>query len=447
MNASLSERELAERLQAPLARDLGTTGAIESLRRLSGGANMESWSFDCDGQGFVLRRAPSAAFMQGRAYPHDVEALQPGDGLGTGFVMRRVEAEVNPAAILAAPAPNLLADLARELAGIHRVPLDAVPGVPHADAAGILAQLQQQFEEYGADRPILALALRWLHAHLPAPGPATLVHGDFRMGNVMADAQGLAAVLDWELAHIGDPHDDLAFGCMTVWRFGHIDKPAYGLGQLDDFFAAYEAAGGQPVDRERFHFWLVLRTLWWALGCIRMGTRWRSGADRSLERVVIGRRTAENELDLLLLLEPEAPQAERDKALPPVAPDKASPQGEPSAAEIVTAVAEWLEAEIKPRMSGRDKFQTVVALNALGMVRRELARPAVVEDHALAQDLLSGKATLATPGLLAHLRRTVLDKLGNDVPKYAALKLARERWPGAMCPAQALLGCMSQALH
>jgi hypothetical protein len=110
-------------------------------------------------------------------------------------------------------------------------------------------------------------------------------------------------------------------------------------------------------------------------------------------------------------------------------------------------VAEWLEAEIKPRMSGRDKFQTVVALNALGMVRRELARPAVVEDHALAQDLLSGKATLATPGLLAHLRRTVLDKLGNDVPKYAALKLARERWPGAMCPAQALLGCMSQALH
>jgi glucose-6-phosphate-specific signal transduction histidine kinase len=98
-------------------------------------------------------------------------------------------------------------------------------------------------------------------------------------------------------------------------------------------------------------------------------------------------------------------------------------------------------------MSGRDKFQAAVALNALGMVRRELARPALVEDHALSLDLLSGKVTLATPGLLAHLRRTVLDKLGNDVPKYAALQLARERWPGAVCPAQALMGSGGQALH
>ena len=466
MSASLSNSDIAERLQAPLTRDLGTTGAIKSLRRLSGGANMESWSFDCDGQGFVLRRAPSEAFMQGRRYPHDVEArliraaraagvrapevvaeLRPGDGLGTGFVMRRVEAEVNPAAILAAPAPNLLTDLARELAHIHRVPLDAVSGVPRSGAAEILADLQHSFEEYGADRPILALALRWLHKHLPKASETTLVHGDFRMGNVMADDQGLAAVLDWELSHLGDPHEDLAFGCMTVWRFGHIDKPAYGLGQLDEYFAAYEAASGRTVDRERFHYWLVLRTLWWALGCIRMGTRWRSGADRSLERVVIGRRTAENELDLLLMLEGEAPKVEREQALPPSAPDKASPQGEPSALEIVTAVAEWLEAEIKPRMSGRDKFQTVVALNALGMVRRELARPALVEDHALSLDLLSGQVTLATPGLLAHLRRTVLDKLGNDVPKYAALQLARERWPGAMGVAQALMGSAGNALH
>ena len=447
MNASLDHREIAQRLQAALARDLGAKGAIESLHRLSGGANMESWSFDCDGQGFVLRRAPTAQFMQLRSFGHDVEArliravraagvrapevvaeLQPGDGLGTGFVMRRIEAEVNPAVILSAPAPNLLADMARELAGIHRVPLEAISGVPRIDAAAMLAQLQQQFEAYGADRPIVALALHWLHAHLPAPGDVTLVHGDFRMGNLMADARGLVAVLDWELAHIGDPHEDLAFGCMTVWRFGHIDKPACGLGQLDEYFAAYEAASGRQVDRQRFHYWLILRTLWWALGCIGMGERWRSGADHSLERVVIGRRAAENELDLLMLLERDAPAAERERPLPPGAPEQAPPRGEPSAAEIVTAVAEWLEADIKPRMSGHDKFQTVVALNALGMVRRELARPVNAHDHALAQDLLSGKTGLTTPGMLAHLRRAALDKLGNDVPKYAALKLARERW-------------------
>lgn len=408
---------------------------------------MESWSFDCEGRGFVLRRAPSAAIMEGRPYGHSVEAalirtvraagvrapevvaeLQPEDQLGTGYVMRRVEAEVDPRTILSAPPPALLGDLARELAAIHAVPLATVHGVPHLGGAEILADLQRRFEAYGADRPILALALRWLHHHLPVPGAKTLVHGDFRMGNVMADANGLAAVLDWENAHVGDPHDDLAFGCMTVWRFGHVDKPAYGLGSLEDFFATYEKASGRTVDRSRFRFWLILRTLWWALGCIQMGTHWRNGADRSLERVVVGRRTAENELDLLLLLESDAPEVERARPLPPPATTRAVPLGEPSATELVTAVAEWLNTEIKPRMSGRDKFHAAVALNALGIVRRELSRPVVVEDPALAQSLTSGSISLETPGVLAQLRRGALDKLENDVPKYAALRVARERW-------------------
>src|SRR3546814_9490874 len=68
---------------------------------------------------------------------------------------------------------------------------------------------------------------------LPISDPV-LVHGDYRMGNIMVDmaegqAGGLAAVLDWELAHLGDGHEDLAFGCMTVWRFGRLDRPAFGV--------------------------------------------------------------------------------------------------------------------------------------------------------------------------------------------------------------------------
>ena len=130
----------------------------------------------------------------------------------------------------------------------------------------------------------IALAIRWCEDHLPGAAPPVLVHGDYRMGNVMVDAEGLAAVLDWELAHRGDAHEDLAFGCMAVWRFGRLDRPAFGLGSLEDYFAAYEAAGGVRVDRERFRFWLVYRTLWWALGCLQMGAAWRSGADRTVER-------------------------------------------------------------------------------------------------------------------------------------------------------------------
>lgn len=126
----------------------------------------------------------------------------------------------------------------------------------------------------------------------------------------------LTGVLDWELAHRGDFHEDLAFGCMAVWRFGRLDAPGFGLGSLGDLFATYAAAGGAPVDPARFRFWLVYRTVWWALGRLGMGQTWRSGADRSVERVVVGRRDAEQELDLLLLLEDEAPQAKRACPLP-----------------------------------------------------------------------------------------------------------------------------------
>ena len=257
-----------------------------------------------------------------------------------------------------------------------------------------------------------------------------LVHGDYRMGNVMVGADGLAAVLDWELAHRGDAHEDLAFGCMSVWRFGRLDRPAFGLGSLEDYFAAYEGAGGVKVDRTRFRFWLVYRTLWWALGCLQMGAAWRSGADRTVERVVVGRRTAEQELDLVRLLEEEAPEVERERALPSSPEPVPAPAGEPTNAEIVQAVRDWIEAAIKPGAQGHAKFEAVVAMNALGIVLRDLGADVRAEDKALAEALLSGARTLAEPGLLAKLRRDVLGKCAVDSPKYAPLAAARADWRG-----------------
>lgn len=443
--------ELADPLSAFMARSIGP-GTLSGLARLSGGANMESWAFDWAGESYVLRRAPSAEFMEGRPYGHAVEAalvkaahaggvkapevvgvLTDGDGLGTGYVMRRVLAEVSPARILADPPPSLLADLARELARIHALPRAALPdAIPVMDTAAALAELEARFLSYGGDRPAIALAIRWCADHLPDPAPPVLVHGDYRMGNVMVDVAretgGLAAVLDWELAHFGDAHEDLAFGCMTVWRFGMLDKPAFGVGGLEDYFAAYEAAGGAPVDRRRFHFWLVYRTLWWALGCLQMGAAWRSGADTTVERVVIGRRTAEQELDLLLLLEDEAPQAERDRALPPSPDALPAPTGEPLNREIVAAVRDWLAESIKPAATGHAKFEVVVAMNALGIVMRDLDARVRAEDKTLADALLHGETSLAEPGLLARLRRAALDKCAVDSPKYAALARARDLW-------------------
>lgn len=445
--------ELTDLLSAFMTRAVGP-GALSGLARLSGGANMESWAYDWAGGAYVLRRAPSADYMADRPFGHADEAalvmaaraggvkapevvgvLGGGDGMGTGYVMRRVIAEVNPATILAHPPPSLLSDLGRELARIHALPRNIIPlAIPLMDSAEALAELKARFLAYGGDRPVIALAIRWCEAHLPAATEPVLVHGDYRMGNVMVDVAsesgGLAAVLDWELAHLGDAHEDLAFGCMTVWRFGAIDRPAFGLGSLEEYFAAYEAAGGAPVDQGRFHFWLVYRTLWWALGCLQMGQMWRSGADTSVERVVIGRRTAEQELDLLLLLEDGAPADERAKPLPASPSVPPEPAGEPINREMVQAVRDWLESEIKPGAQGHGKFQVAVAMNALGIVMRDLGAATRAEDKALAEALMCGATTLAEPGLLGGLRRAALDKCTIDSPKYAALARAKILWGG-----------------
>ena len=420
-----------------------------SLERLSGGANMESWRFSAGDAVCVLRRAPSLEMMAGRPMDHAGEAaliraaraagvmapevlveLEPGDGIGSGYVMRAISGSPDPNLFLAEADPALgIADIARELVATHSTEPAGLP-VPVMDTAAALGELRQRFLSYGGDRPILALALRWLAGSIPPPVTPRLVHGDFRLGNLMFEHGRLTGVLDWELAHLGDPHEDLAFGCMTVWRFSRPDRPGYGLTTVAELARAYEAAGGERFDPERFCFWTIYRTFWWALGCLQMGGFWRAGHDRSVERVVVARRTAEQELDLLLLLEDQAPAAERARPLPPATAPLAPGEGEPSGAEILTAVSEWLASEVKPLVSGRGKFDLAVARNALGIVTRELEQRPVASDAALAADLLAGKVTLATPGLLARLRRMALDKLTADMPKYPALANARALWEG-----------------
>ena len=438
---------LAQGLERALAR-IGWP-APTGLERLSGGASMESWRFASGGAAGVLRRAPSPEVMAGRPMDHAGEAgligaahaagvtapevlvvLEPADAIGTGFVMRALPGTPDPVLILTTPEPaRLLADLAGALAAIHRLPLSGLTA-PVMETAAALGELKTRFIGYGGDRPILALAARWLEANLPAPVPPKLVHGDFRLGNLLVDAGRLSGVLDWELAHLGDPHEDLAYGCMTVWRFSRPDRPAFGLGSIDEFTQAYEAAGGGPVDPARLRFWLVYRTFWWALGCLQMGAMWRDHADRSLERVVVARRTAEQELDLLMLLEQDAPETERARAVPAAQPGTGPQLGEPTGAEVLTAVSEWLTSDIKPLVSGRGKFDLAVARNALGIVARELEQRPAATDAVLAADLLSGKADLATPHLLARLRRMAMDKLTADMPKYPALAAARAHWEG-----------------
>ncbi|ASJ92450.1 phosphotransferase family protein [Porphyrobacter sp. CACIAM 03H1] len=420
-------------------------------QRLTGGAVMESWRFSAGGSDYVLRRAPSLAFMEGRPYGHHVEAalieaarakgvtapevvavLEEADGLGSGFVMRALPGTADPKVILGCDDPDgLLREAARDLARIHRLRQDDVPeGVPVMDYRAAIADLKAQFMTAGGDRPIIALGLKWLEDYCPAPVEPVLNHGDYRMGNLLVEGSNLTGVLDWEIAHFGDSHEDLAFGCMAVWRFARYDRPALGLGSIEDYLAAYEAEAGVTVDPARFRFWTIYRTVWWALGCLKMAAQWRSGADRMLERVVISRRTSEQELDLLLLLEEDAPEVELAREVWD-GPIEWRHRGEASTSEIATAISEWL-ATLKDKLTGHDRFQLAVARNALGMIAREHQDMIRVDicDEGLCRDILDGEKSLSTEGLLSDLRADALRKLRSDVPKYAAHAYARKKWTG-----------------
>lgn len=427
-------------------------GEPTSLERLTGGANMESWRFEAGSELFVLRRAPSAEMMEGRPFLHDTEAaiiraakaagvtapevvveLEPADGIGTGFVMRALTGTANPKEILLFDeAGALLTEAARDLARIHRLKrVDLPEAVPLMDYREAIANLREQFEEAGADRPIIALGLKWLEDNCPEEIDPVLVHGDYRLGNLLAEAPGrLTGVLDWELAHFGDRHEDLAFGCMAVWRFARYDRPALGLGSLEDYFAAYEAESGFAIDRARFRYWTIYRTVWWALGCLRSAKAWRDGADRMLERVVISRRTSEQELDLLMLLEEEAPDEERGKKLQPF-DGYPEGKGEADAHELAIAISEWLET-LKGSVSGHDRFQLAVARNALGIIGRNDRGgtwPSAFNSKHTRREFEDG-LDLSSEHHLMMARSYALEKVAIDSPKYPALAIARKKWIG-----------------
>jgi aminoglycoside phosphotransferase (APT) family kinase protein len=310
----------------------GATGVVGAAK-LSGGASQETWSFDIvhpDGNiGAILRRAPQgygaaptraaglsaeATLMQlaydaGLPSPRVLHVLQPQDELGTGFIMARVEGETIARKILrddqfAQARPKLARQLGQVLVGIHGLALAQLPELRRMTATKEIDELERDYRSFDWPRPVFELTLRWLRDRDPGPPQqVTLVHGDFRHGNLIIGPDGVRAVLDWELAHTGDPMEDLGWICVNSWRFGEIDKPVGGFGSREELFAGYEAAG-HSVDPARVMFWEVMGTLRWGVMCCGMMQRFRLGPDHSMERAMIGRRSSETEIDLLRLLAP-----------------------------------------------------------------------------------------------------------------------------------------------
>lgn len=227
------------------------------------------------------------------------------------LVTRRVEGESIPRRILrrveADPSLGirLAGDCGRALARIHRLATPPFSALPDGhDPLCYVEELAASLEALPAARPALRLGLRWLRRHAPAPSERkTVVHGDFRNGNLLVTDAGLAAVLDWELAHLGDPMEDLAWLCLRCWRFGADDQEVGGFGPRAALREAYEAAGG-VWNEEAFRWWSVARTLWWALGLARQAEAFLAGPGHSIVLAASGRRVVELEYDLLTAIEP-----------------------------------------------------------------------------------------------------------------------------------------------
>ena len=333
--------ELRQRLEPFIARATGAADVrVEGLRKLPGGSSRQTWSLDAlyTDAGvavrlpLVLRRDPGSSTLntqrqeefrvQQAAYAEGVPVPRPywlaadaGELGAPSYLMARVDGETLPRRLLrddayATARVVMTAQLGEILAGIHRIDLarhalDFLPAPPAGEspAPAELVRYEQIFRGIAPEpHPAFELAFRWLRQRLPTGGPRTLVHGDYRIGNVIFGAEGVRTILDWELAHVGDPAEDLGWFCVRAWRFGSDGKPAGGIGTREELIAAYQRAGGAAVDPQRVRFWEVFGNLKWAIICIVQAKTHLDGLVRSVELAAIGRRTAETEIELLNLI-------------------------------------------------------------------------------------------------------------------------------------------------
>lgn len=292
-------------------------------RRLPAGASRETWLLDRDGDAPLVLRLNTPGSLEPDALLREAALMElagaagvPGpqvlargtaEGrLADGYVlMSHVAGESVPQRILRDPAlsgarDRFAAECGDILARLHAIDPDRATshGVPADD------QLDAWTATLGTapePHPILEYAAAWLRRHRPDPVAPRVVHGDFRLGNLILGRDGVRAVLDWELAHLGDPVEDLAWPTLRAWRFGGAGEVG-GCGDVAELVASYERAGGTPVDPDRLHWWQVMGCFRWGVICLHQVGRHLGGAERSVELAAVGRRVAEAEYDAMLLL-------------------------------------------------------------------------------------------------------------------------------------------------
>jgi aminoglycoside phosphotransferase (APT) family kinase protein len=470
------DADFHDALTVVLARELPGFRQLLECRQLTAGASQETFSILVETDGgqrqYALRRCPptqqsgqiqgqvglatEARLLQmaGRAdipVPGVLYVLQDTDGLGDGFLMDWLSGEtlgqrIVKSEALAGIRPSLARQCGEVLARLHAIELDQelAKSLPTIGPASLVQETWDHYRELDVPVAMIDYSARWLLENLPSQSRKTLVHGDFRNGNLMIDETGIVAVLDWELAQLGDPVRDLGWLCVNSWRFGCSDLPVGGFGAVEDLLEGYQAESGIVISTEELRFWQIFGSFWWSVTTLGMAATWRSGETPSLERPVIGRRSSEAQMDCVNLVIPG------DFALPQAIELDEGTQL-PMPAELLEGVRSFLREEVAAGDQQRFGFLAKVAANSLGIAQREfLYGPALAQaEHSrlsamlgegsldqlrrqLVEQLRNG-LPLDTPGLGAHLRQTVAGQLSIDQPHYSALWEAR---PAAILSSQ-----------
>ena len=312
---------------------------ITALTPLRGGALQENWGLDArfsggalDGeQRLVLRTSAAtgvaasltrvqefvvqkAAFAAGVRVPEPLFASEDPAVRGKPFfIMRRVDGIAAPDRITGDAAldpalPAIAERLGRELARIHtiRPPRpDLAFLTPCSDTGPIqqISRFRAYLDRHPTPRPILEWGMRWLETHTLAPAVPVLCHHDFRTGNYLLNGTALTAILDWEFAGWGDPHEDIGWFCCKGWRFARLDREAGGIADRAPFYRGYESESGRSIEPQRVRFWEVLASVRWAIIALQQHDRYMFGGERSLDLALTGRRATECELEILMQLD------------------------------------------------------------------------------------------------------------------------------------------------
>lgn len=279
---------LVERLEAYLTRHFGAPTTVRDLSRIPGGASRETYRFDAviDGavRPLILRRDPAASLIEtdrsleylafqsfhDRApVPEPIVLETEGAELERPFfIMTRVDGGT-------AASPFTVQPYGAHATAIGEAFFAALGAIAATDPAGLpLARVAAMPEpgdcwrvalDHWADvieadeqhpQPIVRAAIRRLRRAPPPPAAAVrVVHGDYRTGNFLHDGQGrILAILDWEMAHLGDPLEDLAWAIDPLW--GHYDETRVG-GMIpeSEALAIWSRGSGLPIDPDALAWW------------------------------------------------------------------------------------------------------------------------------------------------------------------------------------------------